>query len=258
VSGRIDGLLSSIEVESDKLVSGLAGGSSGVALNVADMVLFQTSVSDAYKNMLGHLSDIDITGKINRMESALGEALGLIETMRAQRNEINILLQKIAENRALLDNMEEVNNDQTSLIDNAQNMIVELEKQIENYAFYSEEFDKVYTTAVTFVSKFSDIVAELERVSKRDANLESLMSDVISLTEQSFVTFEYLNQEMVSSIDRLGLTTAQKIDNMILFVDEYNAVGTALHAVSDRMEAVTSSVGDEITLLSQEEAGYTA
>jgi hypothetical protein len=154
--------------------------------------------------------------------------------------------------------MEEVNNDQTSLIDNAQNMIVELEKQIENYAFYSEEFDKVYTTAVTFVSKFSDIVAELERVSKRDANLESLMSDVISLTEQSFVTFEYLNQEMVSSIDRLGLTTAQKIDNMILFVDEYNAVGTALHAVSDRMEAVTSSVGDEITLLSQEEAGYTA
>jgi hypothetical protein len=258
VSGRIDGLLSSIEVESDKLVSGLAGGSSGVALNVADMVLFQTSVSDAYKSMLGHLSDIDITGKINRMESALGEALGLIETMRAQRNEINILLQKIAENRALLDNMEEVNNDQTSLIDNAQNMIVELEKQIENYAFYSEEFDKVYTTAVTFVSKFSDIVAELERVSKRDANLESLMSDVISLTEQSFVTFEYLNQEMVSSIDRLGLTTAQKIDNMILFVDEYNAVGTALHAVSDRMAAVTSSVGDEITLLSEEEAGYTA
>jgi ABC-type transporter Mla subunit MlaD len=258
VSARIDGLLGSVEVETDKIMSTLSEGGSSIALNVADMVLFQTSVSDAYRNILGHLNDIDITGKINRMESALAEALGLIENMRAQKNEIDILLQKIAENRALIDNMEEVNNDQTTLINTAQNMIVELEKQIENYAFYSEEFDKIYTTAVTFVSHFSDMVAEIERVSARDANLESLMSDVVSLTQQSFTTFDDLNQEIVAAIDRLGLSTAQKIDNMLLFVDEYNAVGTALHAVSDRMRTISSSVSDEIGLLSQEEAGYTA
>jgi hypothetical protein len=153
--------------------------------------------------------------------------------------------------------MDDVNQAQTLLIDNAENLIVEMEKQIENYAFYSEEFDKVYSTAVTFVSKFSELVSELERVSARDANLESIMASVISLTGQDFIDMENITDKIVVSLDTLALNTAQKINNMMLFVDEYNAVGTALHAVNIRMQAVTSVVGDELTLLNETDIGYT-
>lgn len=257
VSNKVDGLLGAVEVESNKLVSSMGDGSSGVALNVADMVLFQTSVSDSYKSILQHLNDIDITGKVNRMESALRESLGLIDSMRAQKSEINVLLGKVADNKALIDNMEDVNNNQTRLIDNAENLIVEMEKQIENYSFYAEEFDKVYSTAVTFVAKFSQLADELDRVSKRDAKLEDLMDAVVSLTAQDFTNMEGAITSVTSSLDSLGLNTAQKLNDMINFVNEYNAVGTAFHAVRGRMQTITSTVGDEMTLLSEEDIGYT-
>jgi hypothetical protein len=256
VSGRIDGLLGSIEVESEKLVSSMGEGASGVALNVADMVMFQTSVSDAYKSMLQHLRDIDITGKINSMETMLRESMGLIDSMKTQKREIAILLQKIAENKALIDNMEEVNVAQTSLIDNSQTMIAEMEKQIENYAFYSEEFDKVYTTAITFVSRFAELVKELERVSARDAKLESLMNSVIELTERDFSDMESTVMKITTSIDSLATSTAQKLDGMLMFVNEYNAIGTALHAVSDKMTNISATVGDKIGEMDAAEIGY--
>jgi hypothetical protein len=256
VSSRVDGLLGAVEVESSKLVSSMSGGASGVALNVADMVLFQTSVSDSYKSLLQHLNDIDITGKVNRMESALRESLGLIDNMRAQKSEINVLLQRVADNKALIDNMEEVNSNQTLLIDNAENLIVEMEKQIENYAFYAEEFDKVYSTAVTFVSKFSELVQELERVSSRDAKLEEIMSSVISLTAQDFTDMESLTASMTTAVESLALSTAQKLDDMLLFVNEYNAVGMALTSTREKMQDITATVGDELTLLGEAQIGY--
>ncbi|HIP18964.1 MAG TPA: hypothetical protein EYG78_06460 [Sulfurovum sp.] len=257
VSNRVDGLLGAVEVESSKLVSSMGNGASGVALNVADMVLFQTSVSDSYKSLLQHLNDIDITGKVNRMESSLRESLGLIDSMRAQKSEINVLLQKVANNKALIDNMETVNENQTLLIDNAENLIAEMEKQIENYAFYAEEFDVVYSTAVTFVSKFSELVDELERVSARDAKLEEIMSSVISLTAQDFTEMEAMIARITTSVDSLALNTAQKLDGMLTFVNEYNAVGMALSAVKTRMQRIAALVGDELTLLSEAEIGYT-
>ena len=257
VSNRINGMIGAVEVESDKLVSSIGQNSSAVALNIADMVLFQTSVSDSYKSILQHLKDIDITGKINRMESALREALGLIDSMKAQKSEINVLLNKVAENKALIDNMEEVNNNQSKLIDNSQNLITEMEKQIENYAFYSEEFDKVYSAAATFVSKLSQLVDELDRVSKRDAKLEDLMNAIISLTAQDFTDMEGITASVTTSLDSLGSNTAQKLNNMIEFVNEYNATGTAFHAVRKRMQTITSTVGDEMKLLDKEDIGYT-
>lgn len=256
VSGRIDGLLGAVEVESDKLVESIGAGSTGVALNVADMVLFQTSVSDSYKTMLAHLSDIDITGKINKMEATLRDALGLIDAMKSQKAEVNILLTKVAENRALISNMEDVNNAQTNLIDNTENLIVEVEKQIENYAFYAEEFDKVYATARTFVSKFSELRDEMERIADRDAKLEAILTSLVALTARDFTDMETMISTISTSIDSLALNTAQKLNDMVLFVDEYNAVGTALSAVRTRFQAVSSTVGDELTILGATEIGY--
>ena len=238
VSLRLDGLLSAAEAESDKLVSQLGGGASGLALNMADSALFRASVGDAYKSMMQHLSNLDITGKINQMDSSLSEALALIEDMRSQRSQINVLLQKIADNKALIDNMDEVNNNQTTLINTSQNLIAELSKQIENYAFYAEEFDKVYVTAVNFVGQFSSLVEELARVSARDDAISNMLRDVISVSTHDFTTMETHVATMSDAMDRLGTDTAQKINDMLLFVTEYNAVGTAVHAVIDRFQAV--------------------
>ena len=242
VALRLDGLLAAAESESDKLVSQLGSGASGLALNMADSALFRASVGDAYKSMMQHLSDLDITGKINQMDSSLSEALALIGDMRSQRSQINVLLQKIADNKALLDNMDDVNNAQSTLINTSQNLIAELSKQIENYAFYAEEFDKVYVTAVNFVGQFASLVEELARVSARDDAISNMLRDVISVSAHDFTTMETHVSTMSDAMDRLGTETAQKINDMLLFVTEYNAVGTAVHAVSDRFTAVTTEV----------------
>ena len=242
---RLDGLLAAAESESDKLVSQLGGGASGLALNMADSALFRASVGDAYKSMMQHLSDLDITGKINQMDSSLSEALALIVDMRSQRSQINVLLQKVADNKALLDNMDDVNNSQSTLINTSQNLIAELSKQIENYAFYAEEFDKVYVTAVNFVGQFSSLVKELERVSSRDDAISNMLRDVISVSAHDFTTMETHVSTMAEAMDRLGTDTAQKINDMLLFVTEYNAIGTAVHAVSDRFAAVTVEANEK-------------
>ena len=242
VSLQLDGLLLAAEAESEKLVAQLGGGSSGIAINMADSALFRASVGDAYKSMMQHLSDLDITGKINQMDSSLSEALSLITDMRSQRSQINVLLQKISDNKALIDNMEQVNSDQGTLINTSQNLIAELSKQIENYAFYAEEFDKVYVTAVNFVGQFSALVEELARVSARDDAISNMLRDVISVSAHDFTTMEAYITEITEALDRLGIETAQKINDMLLFVTEYNAVGTAVHAVSDRFIAVKDSV----------------
>ena len=242
VSLRLDGLLAAAESESDKLVSQLGGGASGLALNMADSALFRASVGDAYKSMMQHLSNLDITGKIDQMDSSLSEALALIGDMRSQRSQINVLLQKVADNKSLLDNMDEVNNAQSTLINTSQNLIAELSKQIENYAFYAEEFDKVYVTAVNFVGQFSSLVEELARVSSRDDAISNMLRDVISVSTHDFTTMETHVDTMADAIDRLGTDTAQKINDMLLFVNEYNAVGTAVHAAASRFTAVTLEV----------------
>ncbi len=240
VSSRLDGLLAAAEAESDKLVSQLGGGASGLALNVVDSALFRASVGDAYGSMLNHLSELDITGKINSMDSSLSEALGLIDEMKTQKTQIAVLLQKIADNKALLENMEDVNNDQTTLIATSQNLIAELSKQIENYAFYSEEFDKVYVTAVNFIGQFAGLVAEMSRISERDDAVANMLRDVISVSTHDFTTMEAYISSITTSIDRFGTNTAQKLNDMLLFVTEYNAVGTAVHAVSDRFTNVST------------------
>ncbi len=242
VSLKVDGLLAAAESESEKLVSQLGGGASGLAINMADSALFRASVGDAYKSMMQHLSDLDITGKINQMDSSLSEALGLIGDMRSQRSQINVLLQKIADNKTLLDNMDDVNNTQTTLISTSQNLIAELSKQIENYAFYAEEFDKVYVSAVNFVGQFSSLVLELERVSARDDAIANMLRDVISVSAHDFTTMEAYISSITETVDRLGTDTAQKINDMLLFVTEYNAIGTAVHAVSDRFTDITANI----------------
>lgn len=257
VSTRIDGLLAVAETESDKLISQMGGGASGVALNMADISMFQVSVSDAYKSMLEHLNDIDITGKINSMQSALSEALTLISSMRSQKEQINVLLQKVADNKALIDNMEDVNNDQTLLIENTQNLTVELEKQIENYAFYSEEFDKVYVTAKNFVTKFGEMSEELDSISSRNGQVEQLLADIISLSTQDFTEMESYIDSMKTSLNTLALSTADKIDGMIHFINEYNAVGTSFLSIKDRLNEATAIVEAEISVLDNVIIGYT-
>jgi len=255
IAGRMDGLLGAIDAESDKLVKGLGGGSSGVALNVADMIMFQVSVADGYKAMLQHLRDIDITGKINTMEASLREALGLINTMRAQKEQINVLLQRVADDETIIEDIKEVNDTQQELIQNTENMIAQVEKEIENYAFYAEEFDKIYTTASNFVARFRDLVAELERVSSRDARLESLMADVMSVTFTSATEFERLTGELSQSINSLAADTAQKLEDMMLFVNEYNAVGLALRGIKDDMVAVKAECSDKASVVANTQFG---
>jgi len=258
VSSKIDGLLSVIDIESNKIVSQLGGGQSSVALGLADMSMFQASVSDSYSSMVEHLAEIDINGKMNRMESAVSQSLGLVDELRQQKAQLDVVLQKIAENRAILDNMDSVNDEQQRLIEDTENMIAELEKQIENYAFYSEEFDKIYTTAVAFTRSFSSLMSTVTYLSSRDAKLTALMNSVISLSSQDFIEMENIVSGIKTAMSNLAYNTAQKIEDSMMFINEYNAVGLAVESVSNRSKNVLNSCSEELDALTQEGIGYGA
>jgi len=232
VSERLSGLLAAAESESDKLISQMGEGSSGLALNLANISLFQSTVADSYGSILQHLADIDITAKLNQMDSSLAESMGLIEDMRSQRTEIDALLRKVADNKALIENMDDVNSTQTSLIEDTGVMLLELEKQIENYAFYSEEFDKVYVNAVQFVEKFASLAKQIEHVSLRDDKLISLMHNVIENSSKEHLELQQIIADAGNSIEQLGLGTAQRLTEMTLFINEFNAIGQAISSFS--------------------------
>jgi hypothetical protein len=68
---------------------------------------------------------------------------------------------------------------------------------------------------------------------------------------------EQIIANITTSIDSLALHTAQKLDNMVMFVNEYNATGMALGATKVKMQNISATVGAEISALSSTEIGYT-
>lgn len=139
--------------------------------------------------------------------------------------------------------------------------VLNLQSAIKAMGFKEDEYKIVHFGSHDIELKVKsqeliELVLELERVSARDAQLEEVMASVISLTAQDFTEMESLTASMTTAVESLALSTAQKLDDMLLFVNEYNAIGMALTATRDKMQAITSTVGDELTLLGEAQIGY--
>lgn len=246
---KIEGILGAIDVETEKLAESLAEGASSLALSAANNALFQASVFDANKSMLQHLADLDITGKLQRMDAALSEAIGLIANLRDQRDQINILFQKVQENKELIEGQDEVNKQQQDLINESQTLVVELEKQIENYAFFAEEFDKIYTTAKDFISSFSELLTDMEYIKNRDGKLEQLLSQATSVYTEDIASMDEVIDSIKTTVNNFGMMTAQKIDDMALFINEFKALNVELDAFKDDTSAIRTTVSNAMDRL---------
>jgi len=256
VSGRVEGLLGATEVETAKLLETLGGDKNDIALNVANSVQFQLTVTDSYKSLLTHLNKLDITGKIQRMEVTLSEGLGLIRSMKGQEQEIAILLQKIAMNKELIDGMDVVNTQQTTLIEHTEDMLVELERQMENYAFYAEEFDKVYSTATKFIAQFSSMSLEMERITKRDSNLEHILSTTLKTVFDDYIKIQNIINSFNEGLSNFGLETAEKLNGINIYVNEYKAISNAIGTVSERCDTAKANIDNLTTELNDLDCEY--
>jgi len=238
VEDRIEGILGAAELESEKLASSLGEGASSLALSAANNALFQSSVFDSNKNILQHLADLDVSGKLSRMDSALSQAMGLISNLRDQKAQIDVLFEKIQDNKELIDGQQETNNQQELLISNSQTLVVELEKQIENYAFFAEEFDKIYVVARDFIEVFDEMLTTMRQIKDRDAKVEMLLISATTVYTEEIALMDRQINDISSTIGNFAAETSQKINDMSMFINEFKAISIELDSFSDENEAI--------------------
>lgn len=242
VESRIEGILGAAELESEKLANSLGDGASSLALSAANNALFQSSVYDANKNMLQHLSDLDVSGKIQKMDSALSQALGLISNLRDQKSQIDTLFDKIQDNRELIDGQQETNDQQELLIADSQTLVVELEKQIENYAFFAEEFDKIYVVARDFIEVFDNMLTTMNQIKERDAKVELLLVSATAIYTEEIALMDTQINDIKYTIDNFASMTSQKINDMAMFINEFKAISIELDSFSSQNATIRSGV----------------
>lgn len=250
VSSRLDGILGAAELESTKLAESLGNGSSSIALSAANSAIFQASVFDSNKNMLQHLSDLNVSGKLQDMDSALSEALGLIRSLRDQKTQIDTLFERISENKELIDGQADVNDEQARLIENSQTLVVELEKQIENYSFFAEEFDKIYVTARDFIKIFSSLVDTMNHIKDRDAKVEAMLVSATSSFSEELAAMDDAISKIQYSVEFFASETSQKINDMAMFINEFKAISIELDSFRIETEAVRDDVDSAMARLS--------
>lgn len=242
VESRIEGILGAAELESEKLADSLGDGASSLALSSANNALFQSSVYDANKNMLQHLADLDVSGKIQKMDSALSQALGLISNLRDQKSQIDVLFEKIEDNRELIDGQQDTNDQQELLIADSQTLVVELEKQIENYAFFAEEFDKIYVVARDFIEVFDGMLTTMNQIKERDAKVELLLVSATAIYTEEIALMDTQINDIKYTIDNFASMTSQKINDMAMFINEFKAISIELDSFNSRNATVRSGV----------------
>ncbi len=246
VEARIAGILGAVELESEKLAKSLGEGVNSLALSSANNSLFQASVYDSNKNMLAHLADLDISGKLTSMDSAISQALGLISNLRSQKTQIDTIFDRINENKELIDGQKETNDEQELLIQESKTLVVELEKQIENYAFFAEEFDKIYTVARDFISVFGEMLTSMRQIEERDAQVEKLLILATSVYTEEISMMDEQISSIKYSIDNFAMMTSQKINDMAMFINEFKAISIELdsfHADTELIRDAVSSAG---------------
>ena len=224
--------------QSAKIMEFYSDDTAQLALNIVDLKLFKSSSYKSLRDVIDYINSFEIDKKMKNLDSQLALVKDISNKIIQQKDKINSILQKIDIQEELINQIKETNKEQDAQIDYVNNLIVEVEKQIENYAFFADEFNKIYLNAKEFISTFGELKEKLQYVYNRDNIIQKLLEDIIGFMGNDFATINKTIQGLKDSIDSFAKEMLDWLNYSMMFVNETKAYNLSLKAYNEEMDNI--------------------
>lgn len=249
IRNEIEGPLLVAKEQSERLLKIYSDDTTGLALNIADVKLLKEDLYKSIKDFTKYIQSLDIDTKLNTLKEQVALSKALNQEIIAQKSQIDKLLKRIEKDEAIINSIQEVNKEQTDLINQVNDLVVILEKQIEDYAFFTNEFNKIYISAKEFMTRFSEALTTLEFITKRDEILYNFVKKTASLLESDYTTLTTEIKALRSQIQQTLKEMLSWLNHSLMFVNEVRAYNLSLRAYNTQMENIEKRAEDVIAKL---------
>jgi len=224
--------------QSAKIMKFYSDDSAQLALNIVDLKLFKSSSYKSLRDVIDYINSFEIDKKMKNLDAQLAIVKDISNKIIQQKDKINSILKRIDTQEELINQIRETNKEQDAQIDYVNNLIVEIEKQIENYAFFADEFNKIYLNAKEFISTFGELKEKLEYIYNRDNIIQKLLEDIIGFMGNDFATINKTIKGLKDSIDSFSKEMLDWLNYSLMFVNEVKAYNLSLGAYNKEMDNI--------------------
>lgn len=200
---------------------------------LSDFIVFKTEVYETIDRLIAYFDGTGFRSKLALMQDTISTADTKIEEMVAVVATVSSVSEAVVRLDQSIDEAKELNAEQQQLIDVNSRMVASVEKQIEDYVFFSETFDELYRQARIYVKDIATLTNRTVAVEERvNAVLEEIQDEMPAF----IVSFEEMKQYISTLSERLA--TDAKLGQFVLT----EALGEIVMADSIRKTVVGSVI----------------
>ena len=240
VKEKIEGPLLVAKAQSERLLEVYSSDKVSLALNVSDVKMLKEDLYKTVKDFIKYLNSLDIDTKLNTLKEQIIISKTLNQELIAQKTLIDNLASRLEKDENIINHIQEVNQAQNDLINQTHDLITIIEKQIEDYAFFTNEFNKIYINAKEFMTKFAEALHQLEYITQRDDLLYEFVKKTATLLENDYIT---LTSEVKALKEKITLTMQELLswlNHSLMFVNEVRAYNLSLKAYNEAMDNISN------------------
>jgi len=224
--------------ESQKIIDAYSDNTTQLALNIADVKLFKNNVYMSFKKMYDYINDINIDKKMFELNTQIAFAKNLSKQIIAQKEKIQEVITKNEQQDQFLEKIENVNKEQDKQIDYVNDLIVMMEKQIENYSFFAEEFNTIYMTAKDFLKEFAFLEKKIDYIVRRDDALEEVVKSIVGFVGEDYKNLHQVIDVQKNKMDKFMGDIISWTNDSLMFNNEVKAYNLSLSAYNSRMKDI--------------------
>jgi len=235
IQKRTEAPLLVAETQSQKILDLYSSDKVELALNVADVKRFKSEIFVALRDFLEYIKELNIEGKMKELEAEIAIAKQLSNDMVVMRDKLKSLNESLNKEMEVLKKIEEVNKAQDEQITYIENLITTLEKEIESYAFFTNEFNKIYLNAKEFMKRFADALTTLENITQRDKALYGLVEKLLNAFVADYSSLEMSINSLSDNLKQFTQEMLTWLNHSLMFVNEVRAYNLSLNAYREEM-----------------------
>lgn len=247
IKKEVEGPLLVAQQQSERIIQSYSQKDVDLSLNIADIKMFKSEIFASFKDFTDYLTKLDISGKMAELNNEKALLKNLRMDIMAQKDKINKLFEQLEKEETLIENIQEVNKQQNFQIDYVTDLIATIEKQIENYAFFANEFNKIYLNAKNFITKFSEALDTLNYIEGRDELLYKIVGEISSVIETDYSVINEETKDLKNKIDAYTQEMLSWLNYSMMFVNEVKAYNLSLSAYNDTMDSLKQRTDKVIT-----------
>ena len=222
--------------ETNKIIALYGDDNTQLALNVADVKLFKSSIYKTFKDLIKYISNLRIDEKITYLNNNINLAKNLMNDIINQKDLLDNIIETVETQKTYILNIDKKNKQQDAQISYANDLIATLEKQIESYSFFAEEFNNIYMVARDFVKNFVKLEKEMDYIYKKDNELRSLIDGIIYFINNDYAVLNRTINDMKDSFEKYAKDIISWTTESLMFVNEVRGYNLSLRAYNNKFD----------------------